>query len=187
MQASWKRIEAWLKGNAPEILVQLLKGAKDNEISSAEKAMSIKFPADVKASYRIHNGQDGRAAPLMGEWQLLSLKNMVSQWKIMKKLVDDGKFEDAIAKPIGSVRADWYNPKWIPVAYNGAGDFHCLDLDPPPRGHVGQIISFWHMDEKRQMLAKNFSEWLETFANDLEAGKYKFQDGRLELVKKARR
>lgn len=181
MQAIWKRIEEWLEENAPEILNSLLPGATSKELQAAENLMSITFPDDVKKSYCIHNGQRSLAAPLMGEWQLLSLKDMMIQWKIMKKLVDTGKFNDASGKPIGSVRAEWYNLKWIPLTYNGAGDFQCLDLAPPPGGDVGQIITFWHMDGKREKLAPSFRFCLQEFANDLEQGKYEVEDGRLTL------
>lgn len=181
METIWKQIESWLEKNAPEMLNTLLPGATDKEILAAEKAMGIEFPEEVKESYRLHNGQDGRATPLMGEWQLLSLKNMVSQWKVMKKLVDKGKFDDAEVKTVGPVRADWYNLKWIPLAYNGAGDFQCLDLDPPPKGKAGQIISFWHMKDERKELANSYKAWLKGFANDLKKGKYKVKEEGLVL------
>src|SRR2546421_31964 len=146
MQTVWKRIESWLNGNAPEILSDLLPGATGKKLRSTEKILGVEFPDDVKSSYRIHDGQQGQSSPLMGEWQLLSLEDMVSQWKIMKDLVDAGKFDNVTSAPVGPVRADWWNLKWIPIAYNGAGDFYCLDLNPAPKGSIGQIISFWHMD-----------------------------------------
>ncbi len=187
MQAIWMQIENWLKEKAPEMSNALLPGATDKEILAAEKAMGISFPEEVRQSFRIHNGQDGRATPLVGEWQLLTLRNMVSQWKVMKKLVDKGKFADAEVKTVGPVRADWYNVKWIPFAYNGAGDFQCLDLDPPPKGKTGQIVSFWHMREEREKLANSFEDWLQGFADDLKKGKYKLKDGELVLAGRKRR
>jgi cell wall assembly regulator SMI1 len=187
MKVIWNLIESWLKENAPEILKDLLPGAIAKDIQSAEKLMGIHFPNDVKLSYRIHNGQKGRSAPLMEEWQLYSLKDMMSRWKILKKLFDAGTFAHVKGKPVGPVRAEWWNPKWIPIAYNGDGDLRCLDLDPPPRGKSGQIISFWHMEDRREKLADGFQEWLKKFAIDLEAGKYKVEDGQLVYFRKKRR
>ncbi|SRR5258708_25640677 len=184
MQTTWKRIESWLAANAPKILNDLLPGATDEQFRSAEKLLGVEFPDDVKTSYNIHNGQQGLTAPLIGEWQLLSLKDIVSQWEIMKDLFDAGKFNNVTSTPIGPIKTDWWNVKWIPVAYNGAGDLYCLDLDPALGGDVGQIISFWHMEDRRERLAKNFQEWLQGFADDLEDGKYKLEKGRLVISKK---
>jgi cell wall assembly regulator SMI1 len=182
MQDIWNRIESWLKVNAPEIHSDLLPGAADEEVRSAEEHLGVKFPEDAKASFRIHNGQRGMASPLMGEWQLLPLENVMSQWDIMKGLSDAGKFANVKSKPVGPVRDDWWNVKWVPLAYNGAGDLQCLDFDPAPGGAAGQMISFWHMDEKRERLSNDFRSWLQGFADDLEAGKYKVEDGTLNKV-----
>lgn len=183
MQIIWRQIESWLQAHVPTILDDLLPGATDKEIQAAEKLFGVQFPDDVKASYSVHNGQQGQAAPLMGDWQLLSLEDIASQWKIMQDLVAAGKFDNVSSTPIGPVRADWWNPKWIPIAYNGAGDLYCLDLDPAPKGNIGQIITFWHMDDKRERIAKSYQAWLQGFADDLDKGKYKVKDGRLVRVK----
>jgi cell wall assembly regulator SMI1 len=182
----WNRIETWLEENAPDVRGSLLPGATEKAIRAAEKAMGIDFPEDVKESYRVHNGQHELGAPLMGEWQLLSLKDMVRQWKVMKKLVASGAFAENRGRPVGPVRPDWYNLKWIPVAYNGAGDFHCVDLDPPPRGKAGQIVSFWHVDDKRERLATSFRAWVKEFADDLERGNYTVEDGQLKFSPRKR-
>ncbi len=118
----------------------------------------------------------------MGEWQLLPLKYVMSQWDIMKGLHDAGKFMNVKSKPVGPVRDDWWNLRWVPIAHNGAGDLLSLDLEPAPGGHVGQVITFWHMDEKRERLSGDFHSWLQGFAEDLEKGKYKVEDGQLVMM-----
>ena len=182
MQDIWDRIDKWLEDNAPDILSDLLSGATDEDIGSAEERIGVKFTDDVRASYSIHNGQLGMADPLLGEWQLLSLKDLQIQWNIMKKLFDEGEFANVQSKSTSSVKADWWNIRWIPLAYNGAGDFYCLDMEPEIDSNIGQIISFWHMDEKREKIADSFREWLGNYANDLENGKYVVQDDELILA-----
>ena len=179
MQAIWNRIESWLEVNAPEIRSDLLPGATDQEIHSTEEFTGMQFPVDVKTSYSIHNGQLGGAPPIIGEWQLLSLKALVSRWKTLKDLFDAGDFNGIKSRSSDPIRADWWNPKWLPLAYNGAGDYRCLDLDPAPGGQLGQIISFWHTSDRREIVADSFRAWLGRFADDLESGKYKVEDGQL--------
>ena len=54
---------------------------------SAEKAMRLTLPGDVKASYRIHDGQGldphwGDAGLVGGEgWRLLPVHEIVEQWE----------------------------------------------------------------------------------------------------------
>lgn len=169
MDQIWQRIEDWLKANYPEILDDLILGATVEEIAEVEEHIQISFPHEFKVSYLIHNGQEGDSEPLMDEWELLSLEYIVNEWDLMKDLYDRGDFKDVPSKPIdGSIKPNWWNLKWIPVASNGAGDLICLDLDPGSTGKTGQIISFWHMDEKRERIADSFEVWLLQFINDVD-------------------
>ena len=183
METIWNRIEIWLVANAPEILNNLQPGATDEAIKQAEIFLGIELPEDVKASYRLHNGQDGYNG-LMDGWELLSLERMMDEWKIWKELLDSGDFDDSKSDPDSPIQADWWNAKWIPLTSNGCGDHHCLDLDPAPGGNVGQIITMWHDWERREIVASRFQNWLEQLAADLESGKYIFskEDGGLVEV-----
>lgn len=183
MQKTWSRIETWLREHAPELHQSLQRGASAADIRKAEQKLGVALPEEVKESYRLHDGQAPLASPLMGEWQLLSLKNVLRQWDIQQKLLDDGSFDEARGKPVGPVRPDWYNARWVPIAYNGGGDLYCLDFDPASGGRQGQVVTFWHADDKRERIAESFGALLEAFADDLEQGRYQFENGM--LVRKA--
>jgi cell wall assembly regulator SMI1 len=183
MQDIWQRIEAWLATNAPEILEDLLPGAHEEAIHTIEEQVGIQFPDDVKASYTIHDGQRETAPALMGEWALLSLQAIARQWSPLKALYDAGTFPqaDALVEAHAPVRANWWNIRWIPMTHNGAGDFYCLDMDPAPWGSQGQVITFWHMDTKREKIADSFRSLMQKFADDLYAGRYKVEHGKLVM------
>ncbi len=187
MQDIWKRIEKWLEQHLSNMSKGLSPAATDEQIRSAEQLLGVKFPDDMKESFSIHDGQSGRATPLVGEWQLFSLKYMVSDWQAMKELFDAGDLSsDGISiETIGPVQAQWWNPKWIEIATNGAGDLYCVDFDPAPGGTVGQIVVFWHMVSKRQVIATSFRAWLEQFADDLEHGKYIIENKGLRKIQTA--
>lgn len=182
MQDTWERIEKWLKANAPDLFDSLLGGADEEEIGQTETFLGVALPDDVKASYRIHNGQ-----PLDGPWlmvwgQFLSLEDMRGHWSLWKHFLDKGSFDDSRSEPVGPAKANWWNPRWIPITYDQTGNHLCLDLDPAPGGRVGQIITMWHDDSTRGVLAESFSDWLTDFANALEAGQYSYteDDGMIE-------
>jgi cell wall assembly regulator SMI1 len=175
MKEIWQRIENWLGENYPEGLEMLNVGASDDLIQATEQFLGIEFPEDVKDFYRVHNGGRYELALINGR-ELLSLEEIQSQWKIWQELTVGGEFEENEGEPEKEISKDWYNIKWIPITHNGGGDHDCLDFAPTEDGNYGQIIQMWHDWEKRSLEAKSFREWIEKFADELEAGLYKYSE-----------
>jgi cell wall assembly regulator SMI1 len=46
------------------------------------------------------------------------------------------------------------------VTYDGCGNHHVIDLAPAPGGIRGQLLSLWHDDDPRQVVAESFLAWL---------------------------
>jgi cell wall assembly regulator SMI1 len=171
MSAAWKRIEAWLKKNAPDTFAALRPGASDDDVEQAERALGRKLPKPVVDSYKLHDGMRGGAGPLVDEWSLMALATVVREWKTLKKLLDDGTFEGTTADAAAQIKSTWWSPGWIPIAGNGSGDYLCVDLDPEPGGKAGQVISFLHADPHRELVAKDLPAWLAQVADAMKAGK----------------
>lgn len=181
MQDIWRRIETWLKDNAPPLLNILQPGADDAQIADLEKFLCISWPEDVKSSYQIHNGQSTYSYGLIDGRELLSIERIKQEWSIWKELLDRGTFQDENGYDRGSepdIGIDnlWWSAKWIPLTYDGAGNHDCLDLSPAEGGSLGQIITMWHDDSERKIVAPSFRVWLKQYADDLEAGKLIFSE-----------
>lgn len=184
MQSIWARIKNWLSSNAPSLLETLQLGASDTEIEELETRLSVQLPEDVKASYRIHNGQKDVGSPFLYGYEFLSLKDIYGQWEIEQEV------DSQIGEIYGSdylsqvdsqleeneVRNEAWNPCWIPLATDIGGDHYCLDLAPAKKGKLGQIIAVAHEEGSRPLLAPSFQVWLEQFADALETGKYVFSE-----------
>jgi cell wall assembly regulator SMI1 len=168
MKTTWTRIEHWLKQNAPTTLSALRPGAPKTSITKVEKTLGITFPDEVRESYRIHDGQSSDGPGLFDDWELLPLSRVLEEWRIWKGLWDSGEFKGKKSKSNGATLKDWWHPAWIPLTSNRAGDHHCLDLAPGPKGTCGQIIQFFHDDAERSVVAKTFGVWLKDFANELD-------------------
>jgi cell wall assembly regulator SMI1 len=157
MKTVWKRIHTWLDANAPAGYGHLRPGASAEAIRAAEGAMRLKLPDDVKASYRIHDGQGNEPGLIGGEgWCLLSLQEMVEQW---------GRWS----------RSDPRDARCVPVAWGGAGDYVFLNLGPDsdPQGRL--------MVQRRDSVdpdpvAPSFRFWLEDFADRLEDGEFAYSE-----------
>jgi cell wall assembly regulator SMI1 len=176
MQDTWVRFEAWLAANAPQLIDELNPGATDAELRELATTIGTELPADFLTFYRIHNGQQSEASGLLNGEELLSIPSMLAEWTIWNDLLKGGDFEGATSTPAPGVRADWWNPLWLPLTYDGAGNHYCLDLAPAPGGTRGQIIRMWHDDSERTLLAVSFSEWITQYITALETGEYVFSE-----------
>lgn len=163
----WEKLEAYLKANNPVLLADLNPPAKDSEIRNLEAHLGVALPADFTECLKVHNGQKGDADWLFNGLEFLSTHRIQKEWDIWNNLLNGGDFDGDQSVPASGVRADWWNPKWIPFTYNGGGDHLCLDLNPTSEGQVGQIIALWHDDDARQMESSSFTQWFSNFVNDL--------------------
>jgi cell wall assembly regulator SMI1 len=118
MQEIWRRIEHWLAIHAPALLADLQPGASEQAIAETEGFLGITFPEDIRASFRLHDGQAGDGPWMMDGWELLSLTRICDEWRVWKDLYDSGDFDDALSISTDPIRSDWWNPSWIPLTYS---------------------------------------------------------------------
>ncbi len=155
MKAIWNRIHAWLDANAPEGYGHLRPGASAEEIQAAEKAMGLKLPADVKASYRIHDGQGNEPGLIGGEgWCLLPIQEMVKLWRRWS-------------------RSDPKDVNYMPVAWGVMSDYVFLDLRPDAE-EPGCLMVQRRDSADPHPVAPSFRFWLEDFAAKLDEGEFAY-------------
>jgi cell wall assembly regulator SMI1 len=119
--------------------------------------MGLKFPIDVRASYRVHDGQGNEPGLIGGEgWCLLSLREMVEQWRRWS-------------------RSDPQDVGYVPVAWGGAGDHILLDLRPGAE-EPGRVMVQRHDRDEPDPVAPSFRSWLEDFAGKLDDGEFAYSE-----------
>jgi cell wall assembly regulator SMI1 len=173
VKASWKRIEKWLRENAPSQAKSLGKGATSAQVNRLESRLGVSLPAQFIESYSHHDGQKGDCDFIpdgYGTFYLLTLRDIPREWRLWNELTDSGEFDHQEATPDEGVAEDWWNRGWIPFASNGGGDHLCIDLAPAKGGKVGQVIKMQHDDSDRKLLAPSFAAWLNHLAEALKNG-----------------
>ena len=174
---SWKRIAKWYRNHASKDACELAGPATKKEIELVEAILEVRLPANVQQSYRVHNGS--RHTWVFGYWgYYLCLPDLVQSWALMLHLAKNPQYRDLKTIPLGPIKPDVWNPRWVPLCGNGSGDHVCSDLDPPSGGRLGQVISFSHEEGPRNVLAGSFLEWLAEFAQELESGKFVYDEQR---------
>ncbi|WP_214413754.1 SMI1/KNR4 family protein [Sphaerisporangium fuscum] len=111
----WRRIEAWLKANAPVTYAELRPPARAHTIAVAESQMGLRFPDSLRASLLRHNGSRSRSSGLLG-WRTLGVREIRDTWRTLCRAHSLG------GRPSGP--AGLWNPATILVAGS------VLDFDP---------------------------------------------------------
>lgn len=55
---AWRHIDAWASEHNPDLFATLSDPCTRNDLNNAERDLSITFPASVRASLRLHDGQE---------------------------------------------------------------------------------------------------------------------------------
>lgn len=168
---AFERIKRWASTRVPGW--QLNPGADPDSIKQTEIVMDLTFPNDLKQYLLTNDGQTIASDEIIGDWELLSLDQIVKSWKFQREMVKKGLFAQHNkneATPF--VKGRWWNTGWIPIAHSSTGDYYCVDTDPSQGGRRGQVILFWHDEMYRPLVAHSLEEWFRHIADDMESGRY---------------
>jgi cell wall assembly regulator SMI1 len=155
----WSLIEQSLeKAGSP---INRLNGpATPAQIEALERLIGAPLPDEFRKSLLLHNGGIARNEIFEGE-ELLSLERITEEWLVWRELFDsDPGFKSFRSSPPIEVKDNWWNPLWIPLTSNHAGDHWCLDLDPSPLGRRGQVIRMWHDMDMRELRSRSYLEFI---------------------------
>jgi cell wall assembly regulator SMI1 len=176
MNEIWQRIEEWVKKNIPAGYEpwSLAPAATPDAIHQAEKKIGVKLPEDVRKSYLIHDGCDG----ILENHRMLSIQEIPDYLQLARTTASNEKL-----MVTGAMHSLAWNFHWVPFTDCGAPSYVCIDFDPSKSSHSGQIIKVDLELAYGKVLASSFREFLSRFADELEAGKFKY-DTDYEMILK---
>jgi cell wall assembly regulator SMI1 len=223
MQSIWNRIETQLQRLAPEVREHLWPGASEATLRQVETWIPIELPEEVKAVYRIHDGQAeptirrvedyaslsllfGIEIPeevkayyrrpdvprctgaLVDGWSFLSLKRLCYYWLIQRNdlgLPVSWSNSPVTWSTLECASVIWH-PNWLPFMLHASGLQYCIDLAPGPHGRMGQILLYndryddvsgpFGPSPFLKVVAPGIQEFFSALANDLEVGRYAFDE-----------
>lgn len=166
LSALWAEFEKRLYDHAPVKLVTLNPPATPAAILNLERLLGAPLPDDFKASLAVHDGGTFGNELADGE-ELLSIPRIAEEWRIWNDLLKSPglKLGGQPSRSAAGVKGDWWNPLWVPITSNHAGDHWCLDLDPAPGGRRGQVIRMWHDLDARELGAPDFTAFFRRFSS----------------------
>lgn len=85
------------------------------------------------------------------------------------------------SQPSGAIQKVYAHPAWIPLARDWGGNNLAIDLAPGPSGKWGQVILFGRDYDCKYVVARSWSAFLATVADDLNSGKWFVEEETNEL------
>lgn len=76
------------------------------------------------------------------------------------------------SQPPNSIQKVYAHPSWIPMVRDWGGNNLAIDLAPGPAGKWGQVILFGRDYDCKYVVARSWSAFLATVADDLNSGKW---------------
>ena len=199
---SWKKIDAWAETNYPELADQLCQGASLNDLNELEHALDCSLPNEVRESLQFHDGQERGGIPtgiIFGS-MLLDCEEIVQEWLNWRKVNDQYLQEpkrgsaaaeaaassnshgaknwrsELLAKqdccPQNTIQKVYAHPAWIPLVRDWGGNNLAVDLAPGPAGKWGQVVLFGRDYDCKYVVARSWSAFLATVADDMSTEKW---------------
>ncbi|MCA8992009.1 MAG: SMI1/KNR4 family protein [Planctomycetaceae bacterium] len=171
----------WYKANVPSREIQLSPGVDESAIEHFETILGTELPEDVRETYLLYDGTANTGILPYG-YDVSRLQQVEKDWSRWCAWAESGSFDQMKPHPVGPVKPNWWNAKWVPITSNGSGDHDFIDLDPDVGGRLGQVVEFNHETGPRCVSAVSFGDWLEQFADSLNAGRYRYDAEELNLL-----
>ncbi|MET8007697.1 SMI1/KNR4 family protein [Nonomuraea glycinis] len=122
----WRRIETWLKTNAPTTYRTLGEPGDAEAIAAAEAHMGVRFPNDLRASLLRHDGsvfpEDSWPFGFLGHANL-NVREIRDEWSSLCAVDGEDEGEEGFSLP----RQEWWDGRMIPFAADGSGDNLVID------------------------------------------------------------
>jgi cell wall assembly regulator SMI1 len=175
-----------IEGLDPPINPRFRPPANEEQIRSAEKALGLEFPADLKCFLLCHNGQDffsstsGYGDPLIpmmrqppngdgfSHYWLHGTEEIV-EWTLVHRK-DHQWLQEELFETFGPAR---YHDHFLVFTGSENADCLILDLLPEPGGVVGQVVLFCTQAPQIIVLAPDLETFLQSLAADYEKGRFK--------------
>jgi cell wall assembly regulator SMI1 len=134
---SFAKFQAWMLENAPD--VNFHPPANPAAIENFSAKSSLNLPEDLRQILLISDGETRKSAGAIGNWRLMPIAEIQAAWGWITRVTAIGAFSELKTQTSPYLNDAWWHPGWVPFVSNDAGDYFCIDTQPPE--HVATAIS----------------------------------------------
>lgn len=171
---SYARIQTWARQHAPGVTFR--PPADPAAIDNFAAKSGLTLPDDLRHALLVADGEARDSAGMIGNWRILPITEIQGAWGLLNTLGKKGAFAGHEPQAPLYIRDAWWHPGWIPIVESGAGDFFCLDCNPPKPERSGQVLLFLGERPERPLVAGSLRAWFDRIARDLAEGAYAYDE-----------
>lgn len=161
------RLETWLAAHRPGYHKGLAAGAGRAALDTFQARLGLSLPAELRQLLAWHNGQGDFAGCLEESWNLMSSEEILTAR------------HDLLAPPAEGEPASAWQPAWIPVLADDAGNHVFLDTARAP----APVREFWTGKPEQPLIAAGLAAWLDDFVRAVERGDYREEPERGQFLR----
>jgi cell wall assembly regulator SMI1 len=171
---SFAKFQAWMLENAPD--VNFHPPANPAAIENFSAKSSLNLPEDLRQILLISDGETRKSAGAIGNWRLMPIAEIQAAWGWITRVTAIGAFSELKTQTSPYLNDAWWHPGWVPFVSNDAGDYFCIDTQPPDHDRYGQILLFFQDRPERPLVAASLGAWLDRVIRDLSDGVYTYDE-----------
>ena len=172
--ASFAKLQAWMLENALD--VSFRPPANPDAIEDFGAKSSLNLPEDLRQILLMSDGETRKSAGAIGNWRLMPIAEIQAAWGWINQMAVKSAFTDLSPEPSPYLNNTWWHPGWIPFVSNDAGDYFCIDTQPPESSRYGQLLLFFQDRPARPLIAASLEAWLDRVTRDLSVGIYTYDE-----------
>ena len=173
----WKELDAQLEEKFPKLYATLNPGASELEIKNLESHFSAPIPDDLKASLRVHNGQnDPNLTNGIFNFQvLLSCDRILEEFNMAYEIYNDTgpAWYDSPIKGLNTENG--WSKGWVPFV---SFQENCTNVDilPPDDGIYGQVFETRYQAAD-EVIFPSIKDWLHFYKEAIKNDRYENEGG----------
>jgi len=168
------KFQDWMHTHAKG--VRFRPPAKPTALTNYEEKSGLQIPGELRQILMVVDGEVNQSAGSIGNWRLMSITEIQAAWGLLTQLNTKGAFERFAPEPSPYLYTAWWSPAWVPFVTNDAGDYFCLDTNPPDPARKGQVLLFFQDRSTRPLVASNLTSWFDRILKDLLNGHYTYYE-----------
>lgn len=155
----------WMHENSILSYGDINPPASHEGISILDEIYTGKVPDELKAIYRIHDGQTGASNGIFAGYYFMSIREIIEAQALAVSFYEDTTLNKYAKSLIAEeILPTFVHPERLSFASSGGGNFLAIDLKPGDKGTVGQVINCGRDDSIMQVLSYSFSDFLIKYA-----------------------
>jgi cell wall assembly regulator SMI1 len=168
--AAFALLKNWMLAHAPLLAENLAAGAPTAHLDAIEEKLGFAFPADLRELWLLHDGQMSEQSGFVGALDLFTAEQALSERDGVLMFVDFLQQAPSEWAEAGVTDDEARSDRWLPFAGRDSDTLavNCV---------TGRVFSCGKDVPPLHLVATSVTEWIEQYADRVERGAYKVEEG----------